>query len=411
MMHFLRRLLKINLKWFFVCAFALLLNGQFLYFGIVQFSGNEPNSSMTGMWFIALMSISVAWGSTKERLELTWIDFFIFLFYIYIVLYYLYNDYDSFLLLQKYLVFGIYAYCTGRLFPRKYLINLMYLTVILGVLSIILSVCVILNIDGSFVNGRFAIPVSKNPIMTGITFSIVCYVCILLFVNLEKNRYSYSHAIIFIIGLFSLIFILLAASKQAFIDLAIALAYLWIKWKPVRRARYIAIGCVSSIVVLYFFLRSGNLHLLQSFQHFFVSQSSKIRIEVMNAGLDAFKENPIFGVGPGVTLWSHNIYIDTAGLLGVVGLLLLVFATIPVMLKIILVKVSYHQKKCTEYLFVYGVMLMFFFTSIVSGVLFSSFSFFLCLGLVVKIVPGLKRMKVFTYNIKLKPERLISEKY
>lgn len=379
-----------------VFSIAILLNGKMLYFFSLEEAGIEPHPMITGMFYLFFIGIVLFFANIrlKWRMNLTIVDLSVFVLYLYIVIRYTFDAGDhNYLFIEYYIVFGPLAYFTGRCVNSDLSYLLLRSSIIVGIGVMIASIISMYNYDYVFTNERFSIEVSKNPILSGITFATCTIAFFLLYLHRTSNVkninfiFLLNNTLLIVLGIISIVFLNMSSSKQAYIGLCVALMFIFYKYPPAFKVRYIFFILAVLTGVYNLIEKIGIASLNRSFQNVLESQSTQIRIDVMTNSWDEFVGNPIFGIGPWHELWSHNIYLDVAAMLGIVGLILMIIITvIPISGILASTRRKMNGEMGVGNIFIFSVFLIYMFSALVSGQLKDSFDLLFVCGLVITIL-------------------------
>jgi len=373
-----------------VFAVSLLLNGRLLYFIVLDKLGMESQAIYMAAFFLVptILVFFLACFQKKGRFSLNIVDIGVLFLYIYLIARFLLNiNEETGYLAASYLIFGPAAYFLGRSLDRKYYNSLLWIIVAIGVVEVVASIEVLVRYNFIFTHNRFSIEASHNPILMGRTFSILA-VASILYIYYQRNKSQNSGSkikigLLVLIAIAAIFLMLLSASKQTLIGLILVLFFLFVKYPFRHKMKYLFLLVVPAMVMYIFigFYEASSLH--QSLVNIVDNPSTKARIDVMSAAWGTFSNAPIFGIGPGVVVWAHNIFLDTAAILGIFGFLLILLIVAVPFIKLLRKKYLYHRGVDAGFLFICSLYILSLTSVMVSGQLRDSFDFFLASGLLV----------------------------
>lgn len=384
---------------------AVLFNGTLIYFYTVYKSGFEPYSLLTGGFYASLVIFFligeiVLITQRPQNFKLGLIDvLFIFFFCLVFLNYFMFStdNESAFKKISYAPLLAIAPYFGTQLLPSKERINMFFNYSVISAAVLIVPALYELFYNPVFSgSGRFSMYLfsvkGDNPIMFGITFSIVLLISSIWILETRKFRLVYLFLIIS-----SMFFILRSGSRGAVISVIVTMLFYFFIIGRLRFKTKIFAVLLASILAFgtYKLIPDSTINF---YKYSFSSQaqtdkSSSVyqRITMWKQAIIDFKENPILGVGMGNSVGGsgmpHNIFLEIAAELGILGLLLFLaicYLTITSSLKFI----NKEEKndlsllmKISILLFIYSLT-----EAMFSGSLTSQVQVFMSVGLVVSIL-------------------------
>jgi O-antigen ligase len=320
-------------------ALALLFNGALIYFYSLYKLGLETSRITTAAFYLALVA-TASLGSVltisrqRQNFRPGSVDILFICFFLYVFLsYFFFSTKDE--AAQKKIYYApllvVGPYFAARLLSSEKAIHSFFkYCVIMAAILIIPSFYELLfnptfENDPRFSAYKFSNDVN-NPILFGLTFGIL-----LIIVGtwiLEKNDFKPKYLILIIPSIFLMV---RAGSRGALLSFIITLFFyvsLLVKAKMKTKLSAVIIF-VLLFLFAYYLIPETTLDFYKgTFDYQYTPESSvSQRFTMWQQALNDFISNSVFGVGVGNSVWGggfpHNIILEVAAELGLVGLLML----------------------------------------------------------------------------------------
>lgn len=227
-----------------------------------------------------------------------------------------------------------------------------------------------------------------NPILFGITFAIL--LLIVFFKTLEEKKYDLIHFILIIPSIYLL---LLSGTRGPLISFLFTIIFYLLFLSNIRTISkiYIIVLIILLTLGIYRYIpestREFYLYSLRSEAQTDQFSSIYIRLTLWKEAIKDFIENPIIGVGVGNSGggigFPHNIFLEVAAEMGIIGLLILIpmfYLTIKRAVSYIKREQRFNMKvlmKLSFLLFIY-----FLIEAMFSGYISNQTNFFMSMGLI-----------------------------
>jgi O-antigen ligase len=320
-------------------ALAILFNGTIIYFYLLYKLGLETSRITTAAFYLALDATALL-GSVliisrqKQHFRPASVDILFVCFFLYVFLSYFFfstkhEDAQKKISYAPLLVIGPY-FAARLLSSEKAVYSFFKYCVIMAAILIILSFYElffnpIFENDARFSAYKFSNRIN-NPILFGLTFGIL-----LIIVGtwiLEKNDFNPKYLILIIPSIFLMV---RAGSRGALLSFIITLFFyfsLLVKTKMKTKLSAVII-IILLFLFAYYLIPETTLDFYKStFDYRYIPKGSvSQRFTMWQQALNDFISNSVFGIGVGNSVWGcgfpHNIILEVAAELGLVGLLML----------------------------------------------------------------------------------------
>jgi O-antigen ligase len=326
-------------------ALAVQFSGTILYFYLLYKLGLAPFRELTGGFHVFLI-ISYLFGGiilllkNQRNFKLGSIDVLFILLFFWLFMSYFIFSMDNEAAYQK-VMFApflvIAPYFGIQLLSSEERIKKFYDYSVLFPALLIIPAFYEFLFNPTLKNMRRFIPYNfKQEVQDPHVFAIgYCVLILILVVTTldRKEKISFKHIILNILLIIpSIFFVISAGSRSRFFNLIITIAFYFILISKARIKRriYILIIVVLASIIAYNYVSESTLSFIASTYEAKDIQGTSVygRTERYKMALNDFLEHPIIGVGIGNSEkgvgFPHNILLEVAAELGIVGLLIFI---------------------------------------------------------------------------------------
>jgi len=322
-------------------SLAILFNGTLIYFYLIYKLGLGTSRLLTGSFYGCLAFFYILGGiliiAKKQKFRVDSIDMLFFSFFFWVFLSYFLFSKENELAYQKitYAPFLVIAPYIGiRLLSSEESIKKFFKYCVIIPTILIIPAFYELFFNPIFSEySRFSIYMFEggkdNPILFGITFAIM--LTILFVWVLEQKKFKFKYFILMILSMFLL---LRSGSRGAVISfLSAILFYIFITKRVKLQTKVYTIIFATLLFLSCYKLLPDSVK--EFYQYTFTpeARSDEIssvyqRLTMWKMAINDFKENPVFGVGTGNSVegigFPHNILLEVAAELGIIGLFIFI---------------------------------------------------------------------------------------